>query len=86
MTDGWFKTLVFIISILLIIILTITVLILVKLYKLSNHAKHITEQAANIVDRADSVSSFFKKTAGPVALVKLISNIAEAINKKGSKK
>lgn len=86
MDNIWFETLVVIMSSLLIIILVITIFILVKVAKVTNSVKKITTKAESLVDRADDISSFFKKTAVPVALIKLFANISDSFTKKGRKK
>lgn len=49
----------------------------------------ITDKANEVMDDVEAVSGYFRKTAGPVAITGLISNIvskvAEMTNKKGSK-
>ena len=70
----------------MIIILLIVAMIGYRIYKLMKTVKMITDQAQNIMGKADHVASFFEKTAGPVAIVKLVSNITEALNKKGGKR
>lgn len=87
MDDTWFKILVIIMSGLLIIILIIVVFVLYKMAKMMKTVKQITDQASNLVGRADHVANFFAKTAAPVAIVKLVSNIAnEFMDRKGKKK
>ena len=86
MDNIWFEVLVVIISSLLVIVLIILIYILIMISKLTNSAKKITAKAENIVDRADHISSFFEKTATPVALIKLVSNMSDVFTKKGSKK
>lgn len=86
MQETWFEVLVIIISVLMIVILLFVAMIGYRIYKLMKTVKTITDQAQGIMDRADHVASFFEKTAGPVAIVKLVSNITEALNRKGGKK
>lgn len=86
MDDTWFQILVVIMSSLLIIILVVVIYILVKLAKVTGSIKKITTKAESLVDRADHISSFFEKTATPVALIKLFSNISDSFTKKGRKK
>lgn len=86
MNDTWFQVLVIIMSVLLIVILTIVIVIGVKIAKMMKTVKQITDQASSLVGKADHVASFFEKTAGPMAVVKIISNITDAFAKKGRKK
>lgn len=48
--------------------------------------KHIIGQAEQMADRAEHITAFFEKTATPVALLKLVSNITDVFNKKGKKR
>jgi hypothetical protein len=86
MNDTWFQILVIIMSVLLIIILTIVIVIGVKIAKMMKTVKQITDQASNLVGKADHVASFFEKTAAPVAIMKMVANITDAFVKKGNKK
>ena len=86
MDSIWFEILVVIMSSLLIIILCVLIYIFIKVAKIVSSIKKITDKTENIMDRADNISSFFEKTATPVALVKLVSSISEAFNKTGRKK
>ena len=86
MDDFWFELLVVLMSSLLIIILIIIIFILFKVSKITSSVKKITDKTENLMDRADHISSFFEKTATPVALIKLVSNITESFTKKGRKK
>ncbi len=75
MDDTWFQILVIVMSVLLIIILTIVALIGYRIYKLMKTVRMITDQAQNIMGKADHVASFFEKTAWPVAIAKLVANM-----------
>ncbi len=83
-----FEILVVILSITLAILLGLSIFFVVVLIKLINQLRKVTEKAEEIVDDVESVSSFFKKAAGPVALTGFISNIVSTVvehTKKGSK-
>ena len=86
-TDStWFAVLVIILSSFLTISLILGILLLVKVIQITNQAKRIINQAEQVADRAEHISAFFEKTATPVAILKLISNISETIQKKVKKK
>ena len=86
MDDIWFEILVIILAIFLAIFLLLGILISVKVLQITRAVKRITEHAENVVDKAEHITEFFEKTAMPVALVKLVSNMSDVFLKKGSKK
>lgn len=86
MNETWFEILVVIMSSLLTIILLLVIFVLVKVAKVSKSVNKITSRAESLVDRADHISSFFEKTATPVALIKLVSNISDAFSSKKRRK
>ena len=86
-TDStWFAVLVIILSSLLGILLIISVLLTVKILQIVKQVKRIVDQAEQMADRAEHISAFFEKTATPVAILKLVSNIADTIQKKAKRK
>lgn len=58
----------------------------VKVIQILNHLKSISEKAEKIADTAEHVGEFFKYSAGPAAIAKLLSNIAEHVFGKNAKK
>ncbi|MGI9028361.1 MAG: hypothetical protein ACR2FM_06010 [Candidatus Saccharimonadales bacterium] len=84
--SSWFAALVIILSVFLGIMLIASIVLVVKLIQVTNHIKYITEQAEQVVDRAEHISAFFEKTATPVAMLKLISNLSDVIQKKVKRK
>lgn len=81
----WFEILVIVLSTFLAITLLLTIILLVKIIQIARLAKKITEHAEQLADRADHIGAFFEKTATPVALMKLVSNLSDVFNKKGKK-
>lgn len=81
--------LVIILSITLAILLVLCIIIAVQVIKLIKKLQIISDKAEEVIDDVEAVSGFFRKTAGPVAVTGMISNIvskvAELTNKKGSK-
>jgi hypothetical protein len=59
------------------VFLVLGIVVLVKVVQILNHVRAITEKAEHIAEQAEAVGAFFQKTAGPVALGKLISNITD---------
>lgn len=82
----WFAALVIILAIFLGILLILTIVLIVKVLQITKQVKHIIEQAEQMADRAEHISAFFEKTATPVALLKLVSNITNTLQKKVKKK
>lgn len=86
-TDStWFAVLVIILSSFLGLFLILGIVLLVKVIQIVGQIKRITEHAEQVADRAEHMAAFFEKTATPVALVKLVSNLAEVVQKKAKKK
>lgn len=78
--------LVILLSIGMSIVLLLTIISLFYVVKILKHLKTISERAEKIADNVDSVSSFFKKSAGPVAISKLIANLIENMRNREEKK
>ena len=60
-------------------------IVLAKTIQILNHLKNISEKAEKLADTAEHVGEFFKFSAGPAALAKLLSNIAENVFSKGKR-
>ncbi len=81
-----FDILVIILSIALAIFLVTAIVLAIGLVKLVKQLRVITSKAEEIVDDVEVVSGFFRKSAAPVAITSLLSNIVSKItehNKKG---
>ena len=86
-TDStWFAVLVIILSSFLVIVLLLGIVLLIKAIQIVKQVKHVVHQAEQVADRAEHISSFFERTATPVAILKLISNMSETLRKKAKKK
>jgi hypothetical protein len=81
-----FEILVVILSITLAILLIASIFLVVVLVKLVNQLRVISKKAEEIVDDVESVSGFFRKSAGPVAITSLISNIVSKVTEMKGKK
>ena len=81
-----FEILVIILSITLAILLVASIFLVVVLVKLVNQLRIVSHKAEEIVDDVETVSGFFRKTAGPVAITSLISNIVSKVTEMKDKK
>lgn len=85
MTDS-ITILVAILSSFLAIFLLIGIIALIKLVQLLDHLKNISEKAEKIANSAEHVGDFFKYSAGPAAIAKLLANISESVFKHNKRK
>lgn len=53
--------------------------------RILKYVEHILDKAENIADKAESITGFFQKTAGPMAVGKLIANIVDSMKSKEKK-
>lgn len=74
-----YDILVIVLSIALAILLVVSIIFVSVLIKLVNQLRVISKKAEEIVDDVESVSGFFKKAAGPVAVTSLVSNIVSKV-------
>lgn len=81
-----YSTLVIILSITLAIFLVTAIILAIALTKLVNQMRNITTKAEAVMDDVEAVSDFFRKTAAPVAIGNLLSNIVSMITDRRSKK
>ena len=77
MVNIWFETLVIILAIMLALFLFLAIILMYKLLQITKQVQRITEYAEETVEKAEEVADFFRKTATPVAILKLIANISE---------
>jgi len=84
-----YDILVIVLSVTLAIFLLVGIILTIGLIKLVKKLRDITDKAEEIVGDVEAVSGFFRKTAGPVAITGLISNIVSTVadfkGKKGKK-
>ncbi len=80
------KILLIILGSVLAIFLILAIVLTVKIIEIVQHVKRIIEKAEDIADKAEAVGDFFKKTAGPIAVGRLFTNIAESMFKRKSNK
>jgi len=81
-----FDVLVIVLSITLAILLIVSIILVVGLIKLVKQLRVISQKAEEIVDDVEAVSGFFRKSAAPVAITSLISNIVSKVSEFKDKK
>ena len=79
--------LVVILSVFLALFLLLGIIVAVQVIRLVRVVQHIARKAEAVVDSAETVGTMFKNAAGPMALFKLLRNMAHVVqgNKKGKK-
>lgn len=80
------QILVIILSTTLAILLVLCIVATVKIVQILNDVKRIVKKAESIADKAEAVGDFFKASAGPAAITKLLSNIFNAHKSKNNSK
>ena len=81
-----FKILVIILSVVFSILLVCSIVLVVKLTQLVNYLKRISARADAVMEDVESVGEFFKRSAGPMALGRLIGSLVENFGSNKSKK
>ncbi len=76
------QILIIILSSALAILLILAIVVAVLAIKLLKVVKQITEKADHIVTNVEQVGDTFKNVAGPMAIVKIVSNIIRMVSKK----
>jgi hypothetical protein len=75
------QILVIILAAFLALFLLLAIIAVVKIIQVLNHLKAISEKAERLATSAESIGEFFKYTAGPAAIGKLLSNVTDAVLK-----
>ena len=75
------EVLIVLLSIGMSVVLVFTVIALYYAIKILKSLRSITERAEHIADNVDAVSEVFRKTAGPAAIGKMLSNVIEMVKK-----
>jgi hypothetical protein len=77
--------LVIILSVFLALFLLLSIIIATQVVRLLKAVNRVARKAEHIVDSAETVSAMFKDVAGPLAILKVIHNIAQTVqgHKKG---
>lgn len=79
------QILVILLSGLLAVFLVCGIVIAIKTIQILNQIKRLTHKAEEIADKAEAVGEFFKASAGPAAIGKLIANVVAAARKHNDK-
>lgn len=83
--NNWFEALVIILSVMLAIFLLLSIVLLAKFIQITRQIKRITDHAEEVVDKAEDIAEFFKKSSGPLAVIKIIGNISESFQSAADK-
>lgn len=75
------QILVIILASTLAVFILLAVIATFKIIQVLNHLKAISEKAEKLANTAENVGEFFKYTAGPAAIAKLVANISAAVFK-----
>ncbi len=81
-----FEILVVILSVSLFILLICTIIFVIKLTQLLKLIQRISERAENVMEDVESVGEFFKRSAGPVAIGRLVGMLIQNVTHTGDKK
>jgi hypothetical protein len=73
------QLLVILLSSALAVFLMLAIVATIKVIKILNHIDGIVEKAEKIAHNAEAVGNMIKKTAGPMALGRLVANMADAV-------
>ncbi len=80
------QILVIFLSVALAVLLLLSIVVAVLAIKLLQSIKHITEKAEHIVENVEHVGDTFRNAAGPLALMKVVSNIVRVVTKQSKNK
>jgi uncharacterized protein YoxC len=75
MTDT--EILISLLSIVLIVLLLLLIVVVAYIIRLLRRINHISDTASRVMDDMKSASSVFKKSAAPVAVSRIISNVID---------
>ena len=77
--------LVIILSTALAVLLVLAIAVAVLVVKLLQTIKRITDKAEHVIENAEHVSQAFSQASGPLALFKIVRNVADMVAKHKSK-
>lgn len=83
--NEWFEALVILLSVMLALFLLLGIVILVKFIQIIRQIKRVTDHAEEVVDKAEDIAEFFKRSSGPMAFMKIIGNISESFQNTADK-
>ena len=64
------------------VVLLFVIIALFYAIKILKSLQKISDKAEHVADNVDAASAFFRKTAGPAAIAKLLANIVESVRNK----
>ena len=76
------EILLIVVSSALTVFLIVAIILLVKLIQVADKLKLIADKAEKLANSAEAIGDFFRKSAGPVAVGKFMSNIVENVMKR----
>lgn len=79
------QILVIILSVALAVLLVLSIVVVALIVKLVKSIQRITDKAENIIANVEHVGDTFKNVAGPMAVFRVINNIAKVVSKHGGK-
>ena len=79
--DNAEQILVIIVSATLSLFLIISIFVLIKVLKVLDQIKRIGDRAEHVAENVEQTSAYFQKAAGPMAILKVISNLADTFSK-----
>lgn len=63
------------------VLLVLAIIAMVLAIKLMKSIRRISEKAENIIEDVEQVGDTFRQAAGPLALLRVVSNIVSVVNK-----
>lgn len=84
--DNATELLVVILASTLTVFLVVAIIATMKVIQVLDHLKLISEKAEKLANTAENVGEFFKYTAGPAAIAKLIANVSDIVFKNHKRK
>lgn len=76
-----FDILVIILSSFLGIFLILSIILLVMAIKIVRSVKRVVEKGEQVIDSAEAAAEMFKKAAGPLGILRTLTNIVETVSK-----
>jgi cell division septal protein FtsQ len=76
-----FDILVIVLSVLLGLFLILSITVIIFILRLVSSIRHIVAKGEQVVDSAEAAAEMFKKAAGPLGMLRTLSNIVETVAK-----
>ncbi|HUS26447.1 MAG TPA: hypothetical protein VMY99_03805 [Nevskiaceae bacterium] len=75
------QILIIIISSFLGVFLILSIIFLVQMLRLVKTLRHIAQTAEKVIDSAESVGDVFRKAAGPLGFMRIVSAVADTVSR-----